>query len=161
MHKIFAAALFVIVATLFSADAHSHNARGEFTPWLGIWSLNIAQSNFGTAVPQRDGTIIFSAASNGQFRMVIDGVEPDGKQSHAEVTFTADGTTYPIEGWYPDTTISLAAVGRKINWIIKLRGTMVDKTLMEMAPDRRSFTFKSQNVEGAQAIDSVRRYERR
>jgi hypothetical protein len=158
---ILATALLAICARIAPAFAHSNDAAAAFAPWLGVWSLVIAKSDFGTAVPQRSGTIIFKVASNDLFRLLIDGAEPDGKQSHAEATFTPDGTEYRIEGWYPDTTISLKNLGRKIKWTIRLRGKIVDQSLITMTPDRRSFTFKSQYVEGPKPIYSVKVYERR
>jgi hypothetical protein len=140
--------------------AYPDDAAHAFAPWLGAWLLSAAKSDFGTAVPQRGSRITFRAADNDQFRLLIDGTEPDGRQSHAQATFTPDGRTYPIEGWYPDTTISLTNRGREVQWIIRLRGKIVDRAIMEMAPGRRSFTFKSQYVEHAKPINSVRVYER-
>ena len=79
---------------------------------------------------------------------------------NAEVTFMAGGKNYPIEDWYPNTTISISNLGRKLMWTIRLRGNPVDKTLIEMTPDRRSFTFTSQYVEQVEPINCVRIYER-
>jgi hypothetical protein len=147
-------------ACLVPAYAHPDAAARAIAPWLGTWSLNVSKSDFGTAVPQRSGTITFERADNEHFSLRIDGAEPDGKQSHADATFTPDGGTYPIEGWYPHTTIALTNLGRRIKWVIRLRGKIVDRALIDMASDRRSFTFRSQYVERAEPIYSVRVYER-
>ena len=142
------------------AYARSADTGVAFVRWLGTWSLNIAKSDFGAAVLQRGGRIIFAAANIRHWRLIIDGYEPDGKQSHAEVTFMPDGKNYSIEGWYPNTTISITNLGRKLMWTIRLRGNPVDKTLIEMTPDRRSFTVTSQYVEQVEPINCLRIYER-
>jgi hypothetical protein len=160
MRTILATALLALCARIAPAIAHSNQAAAAFAPWLGVWSLNIAKSDFGKAVPQRSGTIIFKAAGSDHIRLLIDGAEPDGKQSHAEVTFTPDGAECPIEDWYPGTTISLKNLGRRIKWTIKLSGEIVDQTLITMASDRRSFSFRSQYVEHVKPIYSVRVYQR-
>jgi hypothetical protein len=148
------------VSALVQVSAYPDDAAHAFAHWLGTWSLNVAKPGSGTPVPQRGSRITFKAADNDQFRLLIDGTEPDGRLSHEEATFTPDGRTYPIEGWYPDTTLSLTNRGRWIEWIIRLRGKIVDRAMIEMAPERQSFTFRSHYVEQAKPIDSVRVYER-
>ena len=61
---ILATTLLAICARMAPAFAHSNDAAAAFAPWLGVWSLNIAKSDFGTAVPQRSGTITFKIAGS-------------------------------------------------------------------------------------------------
>jgi len=161
MRTVLATAILALCVGSAPVVAHSNGAAAAFASWVGVWSLVIAKSDFGTAVPQRSGTITFRVAGNDQFRLLIDGAEPDGRQSHAEATFRPDGTGYPIEGWYPDTTISVKNIGRQIKWTIRLRGKIVDQSLITMNRERSNFTFKSEYVEGPKPIYSVKVYERR
>jgi hypothetical protein len=73
------------LAPTFAADAN-----------LGTWKLNEAKSKLGPGA-NKNKTVVYSAAGD-SVKVVVDGVDRDGKALHNEWTGKFDGTEYAVAG---------------------------------------------------------------
>jgi hypothetical protein len=73
------------LAPTFAADAN-----------LGTWKLNEAKSKFAPGA-NKNKTVVYSAAGD-SVKVVVDGVDKDGKALHNEWTGKFDGTEYAVAG---------------------------------------------------------------
>jgi hypothetical protein len=80
-------ALCTAVAISFAADAN---------PNIGTWKLNEAKSRINPGSPKN--TTVVYVADGGRIKVIVDGVDKDGKPTHNEWTGMFDGKDYPIVG---------------------------------------------------------------
>ncbi|MGH9369039.1 MAG: hypothetical protein ACRD3M_15350 [Thermoanaerobaculia bacterium] len=79
------AAFFAGFALCFAAD-----------PQMGTWKLNEAKSKLSPGVT-KNTTVVYEAAGD-NVRVIVDGVDKDGKAAHNEWTGKFDGKDYPVTG---------------------------------------------------------------
>jgi hypothetical protein len=66
-------------------------------PSLGTWTLNLAKSKFSPGEAPKSETYK-KTQEKGMFKLVFDGITPDGKPYHIECTYNYDGKDYPLKG---------------------------------------------------------------
>jgi hypothetical protein len=99
-----AALLLAFGATAAAADKHE---------LLGAWSVDVAKLQQPEPKP-RNVTITLTEAGAGRYRMEVDITAPDGTVSHAEGTFTPDGTPARGQGSLDVDIVSMTMPSRKI-----------------------------------------------
>jgi hypothetical protein len=78
-------AFFAGVALCFAADANT-----------GTWKLNEAKSKFSPGTG-KNMTVVYEVAGD-SMKVIVDGVDKDGKALHSEWTGKFDGKDYPVTG---------------------------------------------------------------
>ena len=63
---------------------------------LGTWKLDEAKSKISAGAP-KNTTVVYEAAGD-SVKVIVDGVDADGKPSHNEWTGKFDGKDYPLTG---------------------------------------------------------------
>jgi hypothetical protein len=63
---------------------------------LGSWKLDEAKSKISAGAP-KNTTVVYEAAGD-SVKVIVDGVDADGKPSHNEWTGKFDGKDYPLTG---------------------------------------------------------------
>jgi hypothetical protein len=84
---IFTLALFFIAGAFCFAAHEAH---------MGTWKLNEAKSKLAPGGP-KNTTVIYEAAGE-DTKVIVDGVDKDGKPTHNEWTGKFDGKDYPVNG---------------------------------------------------------------
>ena len=79
------AVFFAGVALCFAGD-----------PQMGTWKLNEAKSKLSPGAT-KNHTVVYQAAGD-SVKVIVDGVEKDGKAAHNEWTGKFDGKDYPVTG---------------------------------------------------------------
>jgi hypothetical protein len=65
-------------------------------PNMGTWKLNEAKSKFPPGAP-KNHTVVYVAAGD-KVKVIVDGVDGEGKPTHNEWTGLFDGKDYPLTG---------------------------------------------------------------
>jgi hypothetical protein len=78
--------------------------------WLGTWKLNVAKSKYSPGPGPKSLTLKFEATADG-IKLTSDGMNSEGKATHAEYVSKFDGEDVPWEG-NPDADTASA---RKID----------------------------------------------
>jgi hypothetical protein len=64
---------------------------------MGTWKLNEAKSKFVPGAP-KNHTVVYEAAAGDSTKVIVDGVDADGKPAHNDWTGKFDGKYYPVTG---------------------------------------------------------------
>ena len=88
--------ILMAVAVLFAGAAVCLAADEN----MGTWKLNEAKSKFPPGAP-KNHTVKYEAATGDEMKVIVDGVDGEGKPTHNEWTGKFDGKDYKITG---DTT---------------------------------------------------------
>jgi hypothetical protein len=67
------------------------------SPMMGTWKLNDAKSKFPPGAP-KNHTVKYEAATGDEIKVIVDGVDGEGKPTHNEWTGKFDGKDYKITG---------------------------------------------------------------
>jgi hypothetical protein len=67
------------------------------SPMMGTWKLNEAKSKFPPGAP-KNHTVQYEAAPGDQIKVIVDGVDGEGKPTHNEWTGKFDGKDYKLTG---------------------------------------------------------------
>jgi hypothetical protein len=65
-------------------------------PNVGTWKLNEGKSKFSPGT-SKNMTVVYEVAGDGM-KVIVDGVDKDGKAVHSEWTGKFDGKDYPVTG---------------------------------------------------------------
>jgi len=84
-------------------------------PQLGIWKLNEAKSKFAPGVPKNHTVVIETVGDN--VKIIVDGIDKDGKSTHNEWTGKFDGKDYPVTG---DPTSDIRSYTNFANRVLKM-----------------------------------------
>ncbi len=116
-------------------------------PLHGTWKLNIGKSKWSpNEVTPRSGTTTFEVTQD-SIRAVVDGIDAQGRVTHAEYTAKFDGKDYPWKGtidgkpnlgqdavtWQRINSHTFVAIG-------KLKGQVLTTQRTVVAPDGKSRT---------------------
>ena len=66
------------------------------SPQMGTWKLNEAKSKIAAGTP-KNHTVVYEAAGD-DVKVIVDGVDGEGKTAHNEWTGKFDGKDYPVTG---------------------------------------------------------------
>ncbi len=109
------------------------------SPQMGTWKLNEAKSKLNPA-GGKNLTVVYEAAGDG-VKVIVDGVDKDGKPTHNEWTGKFDGKDYPVTG---DPTSDMRSY-RKVDshtlaLIIKKGGKVTSSGRIVVSKDGKSRT---------------------
>ena len=85
--------ILMAVAVLFAGAAVCLAADEN----MGTWKLNEAKSKFPPGAP-KNHTVKYEAATGDEMKVIVDGVDGEGKPTHNEWTGKFDGKDYPVTG---------------------------------------------------------------
>jgi hypothetical protein len=67
------------------------------SPYMGSWKLNEAKSKFAPGSP-KNKMVVYKDAMWGKVKVIVDGVDGQGKPAHNEWTGKFDGKDYAVTG---------------------------------------------------------------
>ena len=120
-------AFFAGVILCFAADAN-----------MGTWKLNEAKSKFGPGAT-KNSTVVYEAAGE-NIKVIVDGVDKDGKAIHSEWTGKFDGKDYPVTGNPNEDTRSYKKAGDALEFTSKKGGKEGVTGKVVVAADGKSRT---------------------
>ncbi len=92
-------------------------------PFIGTWKLNLAKSQFAPGQAPKSQTNTNEALANGMFKLVLEGVEGDGKAFRYECTYKYDGKAYPTKGDPNSDTVAFRKTGpNTVEYVVKKGG---------------------------------------
>jgi hypothetical protein len=129
--------------------------------WLGTWKLNTAKSKYSPGPGPKSLTLKFEATADG-IKLTSDGVNAEGKPTHAEYVSKFDGTDVPWEG-NPDAD---AASAKKIDdnnyeniWKKEGKTTITAKVVVSKSGKTLTTTLVGTNAKG-ETVKNVAVYDR-
>ena len=67
-------------------------------PHIGMWKLNEAMSKFAPGATKNTKVVYEIVGSGDNVKIIVDGMDKDGKPIHSEWTGKFDGKDYPVTG---------------------------------------------------------------
>ena len=108
-------------------------------PQLGTWKLHEAKSKIGAGGPKLS-TVIYEPVGD-SLKVIVDGVDGDGKPLHSEWTGKYDGKDYPVTG---DATSDMRSYKKINNHTVAFTGKKGSKVVISgrvvVAADGKSRT---------------------
>ena len=144
------AGLCAAVAISYAADVNT-----------GTWKLNEAKSKFAPGA-EKNSTVTYSDAADGMTKVVVDGVDKDGKPVHNEWTGKFDGKDYPVtcDATADTRSIRLVSPGH-YELTNKKGGKTVLTGTVQFSADNKTRTLTTHSTDSAgKQITSVAVYER-
>ena len=110
-------------------------------PWMGTWKLNESKSKLARGMG-KNHTVVYQETGK-KIKVIVDGVDKDGKATHNEWTGKFDGKDYPATGpiWPSGWTCSIAkngAQGLDVTW--KKDGKVMYKDIFTASTDGKVLT---------------------
>jgi lipopolysaccharide export LptBFGC system permease protein LptF len=106
----FLALSFMAAAACFAAN-----------PQMGTWKLNEAKSKLAPAMG-KNTTVTYSEQKGDKIKVVVDGVDKDGKARHTVWVGKFDGKAYPLKGSMQADSIAYKMVNERTNEITAMKG---------------------------------------
>ena len=110
------------------------------SPQIGTWKLNEAKSKItpGTA---KNTMVVYQDATGGKVKITTDGIDGNGKPTHAEWTGNFDGKDYPVTGDPTSDMRSYTKVDdRTLDFSVKKGGKVTVTGRVSVAADGKSRT---------------------
>ena len=108
----------------------------------GTWKLNEAKSKFGDGTG-KNMTVVYEIAGD-NMKVIVDGVDKDGKAIHTEWTGKFDGKDYPVTGNPNEDVRSYTKVNdRALDFASKSGGKATAVGHVEVAVDGKSRTVNT------------------
>jgi len=108
-------------------------------PNMGTWKLNEAKSNFSAGAP-KNSMVTYEPAGDST-KIVVVGVDGEGKAIHSEWTGKFDGKDYAVTG---DSTSDMRAYTKvddhTLNFTVKNKGTVTATGKVVVSADGKSRT---------------------
>jgi hypothetical protein len=101
-----------IAAVCFAAD----------DPMMGTWKLNEAKSKIAPGAP-KNHTVTYEAAGD-QIKVLVVGIDAEGKNTHSEWTGKFDGKDYPVTG---DVTTDMRSYKKEGKDTLQMTNTKAGK----------------------------------
>jgi hypothetical protein len=132
-----------VVASVAGGSAVSRIAAQSTDSWVGIWTLNLAQSSYDPAnlAPKSQTTRI--TASGDTLIAITDGADAEGKKIHTEITYKFDGKDYDYKG-APDansTRIYTRVDDHHYTYATKVNGLITTTSRVAVTPDGKTRTI--------------------
>jgi hypothetical protein len=89
--------VFVIALAVCALMVFSSSVVLAADNWVGSWKLDLAKSKYGATAAPKSQTLKLESTPAGT-KLTSDGVDSDGKPSHATWTSKMDGKDVPFEG---------------------------------------------------------------
>jgi hypothetical protein len=127
---------------------------------MGTWKLNEAKSKLAPG-GVKNTTVIYEAAGD-NIKVIVDGVDKDGKPTHNEWTGKFDGKDYPVTGDANSDMRSYKVVDdHTMELTLKKGGKVIGTGKIEVSKDGKSRTVTTNvtNAEGKK-IENVGVYDK-
>jgi hypothetical protein len=138
------------------------------SPLTGTWKLNVAKSTYSPSnLAPKAGTTRFDVTKDG-IKAVTDGIDSQGRATHAEYTATFDGKDSPWKGTIDgkpnpnqDTVAWKKIDDYTYESVNKLKGQVLTSSRIVIAKDgkSRTNTTTGKNAQGV-AVSSTGLYEK-
>jgi hypothetical protein len=128
------------------------------SPLLGTWEADVTHSSFQGRAPYRSGKMTFTAVDTQKIRVVVDVVTASGVPFHFEYEGPEDDTVVPVEGNpYYDSASNAWTDKRTLKRTERRAGVVTGTTVMQIAPDEKSFTAQGQRLtpDGVNYVTSI------
>jgi len=104
---------------------------------LGTWKLNESKSTLGTGMA-KNTTVVYQAAGE-NVKVIVDGVDANGKPTHTEWTGKFDGNDYPVVGDPTSDTRAYKKIDdHTLEMRVKKAGAVTMTGKIVVAPDGKS-----------------------
>jgi len=142
--------LLIVAVTIISILALVTIAMAA-DPHVGTWKLNLAKSKYNppSSAPKSQ-TVKFEAMDNG-FKVLVDGVDADGKTAHDEWAGKYDGKDYPFTGWDAVDTLATKKIdANTFDQTLKKSGKKVGTAREVFSKDGKTLThtYEIKTVQG-------------
>lgn len=132
-------------------------------PWIGTWKLNLAKSKYVPADLAPKSQTVKQEAMGGGFKATVDGVDAQGKTTHAENMTMFDGKSSEVKG-APDantTRVYRRIDARTYEYVQSVAGkvTTTSRTVVAADGKSRTVTTTGKNAQG-QTVNNVVFYDR-
>src|SRR2546423_12266381 len=88
-------------------------------PHMGTWKLNEAKSKLVPGMGKN--TMVTYSEENGNIKVIVDGVDKDGKSTHGVWIGKFDGKAYPTKGNLPWNSAAYTMVNDRTNDITTMK----------------------------------------
>jgi hypothetical protein len=110
------------------------------SPQMGTWKLNEAKSKI-TPGTTKNTMVVYKDAMGGKVKITTDGIDGNGKPTHAEWTGKLDGKDYPVTGDPTSDMRSYTKVDdRTLDFSVKKGGKVAVTGRVSVAADGKSRT---------------------
>lgn len=137
-------AFFAGLALCFAAD-----------PNTGTWKLNEAKSKFSPGAT-KNMTVVYEVAGD-SMKVIVDGVDKDGKAVHSEWTGKFDGKDYPVTGnMLEDTRTYTKVDDRTLDFASKKSGkvTLTGRVVVSADGKTRTVTTTATDASGKKVMNT-------
>ena len=113
------------------------------SPQIGTWKLDEAKSKItpGTA---KNTMVVYKDATGGKVKITTDGIDGNGKPTHAEWTGNFDGKDYPVTGDPTSDMRSYTKVDdRTLDFAVKKGGKVMVTGHVSVSADGKSRTVNT------------------
>jgi hypothetical protein len=128
---------------------------------VGTWKLNLAKSTFSPGPAPKSQTRIYAESAQG-LTVTVKTTEADGKESTTNLTFKADGKSYPSSGTPDFDMVSITRVDTLTVHSTQMKaGATVGNAVRTVSKDGKTLTFaqKGTHADGGK-YDDVSVYDR-
>jgi hypothetical protein len=142
--------LAVLAVTAWAADSH-----------VGTWKLNIAKSKSSPGSVPKSATLKIEAIDNG-YKYSLDGVDGQGKPTHAAFSLKADGKDYPVTGLPYADTMTLKRIDANTTEAVAKKGgkvTVTTRSVVSQDAKTRTSTQTEKNEQG-QDVKNILVYDK-
>lgn len=111
--------------------------------WVGVWTLNLAQSSYDPANLAPKGQTTRITASADTLTAITDGTDAEGKKIHTEITYRFDGKDYDYKG-APDansTRVYTRVDDHHYTYATKVSGLITTTSRVAVTPDGKTRTI--------------------
>ena len=130
--------------------------------WLGTWKLDTAKSRYTPGPTPRSLSLKWEAVGGGMTHFVSDGVDGDGKATHAEFTSAFDGKDVAYSGNPNGDTAAPMRIDENLYTTVwKLKGSPMIRATVNVASDGKSLTVTQKGSDtSGRAVDVTAVYDR-
>ena len=129
---------------------------------VGTWKLNLARSKYSPGPAPKSQTLRIEAWGDDGVKYTADGVDADGKPTHAEFQAKYDGKDYPFKGNPDADVLSYKRIdANTVQATLKLKGKAAITAKVVVSPDgkTRTVTQMGTNAQG-QALNILSVYDK-
>jgi hypothetical protein len=140
-----------LTAVVLAADVH-----------VGTWKLNVAKSKYSPGPAPRSQTLKIEAWGDDGLKYSADGVDAEGKPTHAEFQAKYDGKEYPFKGNPDADTLAYKRIdANSLEATLELKGkqTITAKVTVSKDGKTRTVTQTGKTAQG-QTMNTTSVYEK-
>lgn len=141
----------------FAASAQDEN------PFIGVWDLDTADSNFGNSPVPTNMIRTYADAADGAFMYLLVTINEDGSIGGSSATYKYDNQENTIASLNPDAQarISYRKVNDKtVEYIVRVDGLTTQIGAKSISPDGSVLTIVIQNI-GGEVNNQILKFDRR